>query len=115
VRNQRLGEAKNEWTEDEARAALERWRQSGDTIAAFARAQRVSAPRLYWWRRRLAATAAATAPRPEIRLAPATIVSAAAMIEVRGSQGTVTSRASPARSSSGRSLRERWPVGEVDE
>jgi hypothetical protein len=30
-------------------AALERWRQSGDTIAAFARAHGVSAPRLYWF------------------------------------------------------------------
>jgi transposase-like protein len=83
MRNQRLGEATSEWTEDEARTALALWRQSGDTIAAYARAHGVSAPRLYWWRRRLRATAPAAEPRPEIRLAPATIVSTAATVELR--------------------------------
>jgi transposase-like protein len=87
MRNQRLGEAPSEWTEDDARTALERWRQSGDTIAAFARAYGVSAPRLYWWRRRL--SAAVPEARPEIRLAPATILSAAAMVEVRLPNGVV--------------------------
>jgi transposase-like protein len=83
MRNQRVGEAGSEWTEDEARTALERWRQSGQTIAAYARAQGVSAPRLYWWRRRLRATAPGVALGPELRLAPATIVSAAATVELR--------------------------------
>jgi transposase len=88
MRNQRLDEAISEWTEEEARTALERWRQSGDTIAAFARAQGVSAPRLYWWRRRLSGTA--PDPRPEIRLAPATILPvAAATVEVRLPSGVV--------------------------
>jgi transposase-like protein len=89
MRNQRLGEATHEWTEDEARIALERWRQSGDTIAAFARAQGMSAPRLYQWRRRLSTTVGVPEPRSEIRLAPATIVSAAAMIELRLPNGVV--------------------------
>jgi transposase-like protein len=89
MRNQRLGEATSEWTEDEARTALERWRRSGDTIAAFARTHGVSAPRLYWWRRRLSATAVAADPSPEIRLAPATILSAAATVEVRLPSGVV--------------------------
>ncbi len=89
MRNRRLGEATSNWTEDESRTELERWRRSGDTIAAFARAHRVSAPRLYWWRRRLSATAAVPEPRPEIRLAPATILSAAATVEVRLPNGVV--------------------------
>jgi transposase-like protein len=79
MRNQRLDEATSEWTEDEARRALERWRQSGDTIAAYARAHGESAPRLYWWRRRLSAAG----PRPEIRFAPATIIAEAARVEFR--------------------------------
>lgn len=89
MRNQRLGEATSEWTEDEARIALERWRQSGDTIAAYARAHGVSAPRLYWWRQRLRATTPAAEPRPEIRLAPATIISTAATVELRLPNGIV--------------------------
>jgi transposase-like protein len=89
MRNQRLGETESEWTEDEARTALERWRQSGQTIAAYARAHGVSAPRLYWWRRRLRGTAPAAELRPEIRLAPATIVSMAATVELRLPNGIV--------------------------
>jgi hypothetical protein len=49
----------------------------------------VSAPRLYWWRRRLKATAPAAEPRPEIRLAPATIVSTEATVELRLPNGIV--------------------------
>lgn len=83
MRNQRLGEGSSEWSEDDARLALERWRQSGDTIAAFARAHGVSAPRLYWWRRRLSSTTPAAERSPEIRLAPAAIISEAATVELR--------------------------------
>jgi transposase-like protein len=89
MRNQALPDPTSEWTEDEARRALERWRQSGETIAAFARSHSVSAPRLYWWRRRLAATVPAAEPRPAIRLAPATIISEAATIELRLPNGIV--------------------------
>jgi transposase-like protein len=89
MRNQRVGEAETEWTEDEARTALERWRQSGQTIAAYARAHGVSAPRLYWWRRRLRAAATAAGPGPELRLAPATIVSMGATVELRLPSGVV--------------------------
>lgn len=53
MRNTLLPDLSTEWTEDDARHVLDEWRQSGQTIAAFARARRVSAPRLYWWRRRL--------------------------------------------------------------
>lgn len=90
MRNQRLDEAESEWTEDEARTALARWQQSGQTIAAYARARGVSAPRLYWWRRRLRATApAAELGGPELRLAPATIVSTGATVELRLPSGVV--------------------------
>jgi hypothetical protein len=34
-----------EWTEDDARQVLDEWRQSGQTIAAFARAHRMSVSR----------------------------------------------------------------------
>ena len=59
-----------EWTENEARLALDEWRQSGQTIAAFAREHHMSAPRLYWWRKRLPKDGAA----PMLSLVPATIV-----------------------------------------
>jgi transposase-like protein len=89
MRNQRVGEAESEWTEDEARTALERWRQSGQTIAAYARAHGVSAPRLYWWRRRLRTTTPAAALGPEVRLVPATLVSTEATVELRLPSGVV--------------------------
>ena len=89
MRNQRVGEAETEWTEEAARTALERWRQSGQTIAAYARAHGVSAPRLYWWRRRLRTPAPAAALGPEVRLAPATIISTGATVELRLPSGVV--------------------------
>lgn len=49
----------------------------------------MSAPRLYWWRRRLKVTTLATDPRPEIRLAPAMIVSTEATVELRLPSGVV--------------------------
>jgi hypothetical protein len=70
MRNSVLPELSTEWTEAEARQVLDEWRQSGQTIAAFARERHESAPRLYWWRRRLKVGAGA----PAIALAPAKIV-----------------------------------------
>lgn len=63
----------SEWTEDDARVVLEEWRRSGTSIAVFARERGVSAPRLYWWRRRLSPDGARPSP---VSLVPATIVSA---------------------------------------
>ncbi|NJR41786.1 MAG: hypothetical protein HC767_03110 [Akkermansiaceae bacterium] len=60
-----------EWTESDARQVLAEWRQSGQTIAAFARERRMSAPRLYWWRRRLPKVGAGA---PAMSLVPAKIV-----------------------------------------
>jgi hypothetical protein len=57
------------WTADEARAVLEEWRRSGDTITLFARRHGVSTQRLSWWRKRFAATVAPTA----LALVPATL------------------------------------------
>ena len=66
-RSQRVGDgkiggaiAKRRWTETEARAIVEAQRRSGLSLAAFARRHRMSAQRLYAWRRRLAV---AVAPR----------------------------------------------------
>jgi len=71
-----------EWTEDDARLVLDEWRRSGQTIAAFARDRDMSAPRLYWWRRRLPKAVAAA---PAMSLVPAKIVtrSEAAAVVIR--------------------------------
>lgn len=74
MRNLQLPDPDTEWTEDDARIALEAWRRSGSSIAVFARERGVSAPRLYWWRRRLAPEKAGPAT---VSLVPATIVSTA--------------------------------------
>jgi transposase-like protein len=63
------------WTEADARRLLERWQQSGDTLAAFARQHGVTISRLHYWRKRL--TAAPPVVPPPITLAPAMVISAA--------------------------------------
>jgi len=74
MRNAELPDPDREWTEDDARAALDEWRRSGKTIAVFARERRMSAPRLYWWRRRLSPAMAGST----VSLVPATVVPATA-------------------------------------
>lgn len=71
MRNPLLPDLPAEWTEDDARRVLDEWRQSGQSIAAFARARHISAPRLYWWRKRLPQNEAAA---PMVSLVPAKIV-----------------------------------------
>jgi transposase-like protein len=61
------------WTDDEARAVLEEWRRSGDSIAAFARRHSVPAWRLYSWREKLRTTAK-PGTAPTLSLVPASIV-----------------------------------------
>ena len=78
MRNTVLPDLPAEWTEDEARLALDEWRRSGQTIAAFARDHQVSAPRLYWWRKRLPKNGAA----PMMPLVPAKIVARPEMAAV---------------------------------
>ena len=45
--------AYEQWTEDEARSALEAWKRSGSGIVQFARSRGMSPQRLYRWRRKL--------------------------------------------------------------
>jgi len=62
---------------------LERWRQSGEPLAAFARQYGVTLSRLYYWKKRLGA--AAPMLSPPVALAPATVLSVepAPMVAVR--------------------------------
>ena len=41
------------WSEDEARRVIDAWKESGETVAAFARREGLVAHRVYWWRGRL--------------------------------------------------------------
>jgi transposase-like protein len=69
----RFSDSTGTWTDDDARTLLEEWRQSGDSIAAFARRHSVSAWRLYSWRKKLRATPKPRA-EPTLSLVPASIV-----------------------------------------
>jgi transposase-like protein len=53
--------AEKRWTEDEARAVLAAWAESGQSGAEFARARGLVAQRLFWWRRRFARSALSAA------------------------------------------------------
>ena len=57
---------------------LEEWRRSGDSVAAFARKHGLTAPRLYWWKKRLACS-----PTAMVSLVPATIVTRETAIAIR--------------------------------
>jgi hypothetical protein len=48
------------WGEHEARQALAELSRSGESISAFARRRGISAQRVYYWKKRIAATAAPT-------------------------------------------------------
>jgi hypothetical protein len=52
--------AHGQWTEVEARAVLAAQKKSGLSVDAFARDNGLLPQRLYWWRKKLAATMAAT-------------------------------------------------------
>ena len=84
------------WNDDEARLVLDEWRRTGGSIAAFARQRGVTAARLYWWKKRLAATPAA-APAPTVSLVPASIITegAALMIRLPGGVAIEIANASP--------------------
>ena len=51
-------------------------------MAAFARRKALTAPRLYWWKKRLAARLPTT-PMPTLSLVPAAIVSGSAGLTIR--------------------------------
>jgi len=102
----RLPDAAATWTEGEARAVLDEWKRSGKSMAAFARHHGLTAPRLYWWRKKLQATTATTpalagpeaAPTPPMMsLVPASIVvgGASLMIRLAGEVSIEVAEASP--------------------
>ena len=75
-----------QWTPDEARTALTRWKKSGLPAATFARVLGVSSNRLRWWKRQLGEWEPARAPAP--RLVPAVVMGASsaapvAVVQVR--------------------------------
>lgn len=51
------------WTEEQARQVLSEAEREGRSITELARELRVSAQKLYWWRRRLRVDERATEPR----------------------------------------------------
>jgi len=65
-----LPDSSDSWSPDDARRVFDEWRQSGDSLAAFARRHGISSARLYWWRKRLAAES----PDPRtLSLVPSTV------------------------------------------
>lgn len=83
----RVADEPKEWTEDDARRLLAQWRQGGGSLASFARERGMSAPRLYWWRRRLRAAEPAAAGKA---LVPARVLPIA---RLSGSAGAETAAA----------------------
>ncbi len=77
MRNLRVPDPHATWTEDEGRAALEAWRASGASLAAFARRERLGVQRLYWWKRRLGWDAPQQALAP-LSLVPAMVIGTSA-------------------------------------
>lgn len=53
------------WSEADARVVLAQLERSGDSVLAFARAQGLTAQRIYWWRSRLSDEGRDTASRDE--------------------------------------------------
>lgn len=81
-------QSSSRWSEEEAAEAVEEWKNSGLGPAEFARRNGITAWRLYWWRRRLAGTAAIEVSRSTF--VPATIVGAdVARVSVRVSTDVV--------------------------
>jgi transposase-like protein len=77
------------WSEDEARGVIDAWRESGETVAAFARREGLAAHRVYWWRGRLGGGSmpAASLLPVVLRATPGPMMSRAAGISVWTRQG----------------------------
>ena len=82
------------WTQDEASIVLEQWRQSGESIAGFARRHGVGPARLYWWKNRLAPTRLALVPAV-VTAATASTSTAAVAIRLRDGIAIEIADASP--------------------
>jgi hypothetical protein len=65
--------AHGQWTEIEARGALEAWKRSGMSLEAFARSRGIVPQRLHWWKKKLRFGVAAV---KESALVPVRIVEA---------------------------------------
>lgn len=76
-----------QWKPEQARQALESWRASGLSLAAYARRRGVTTQRLHWWRTRLGEWNDTVVVKDEARLVPAHVTSAmmssAAAVTVR--------------------------------
>jgi hypothetical protein len=78
----RLPTSSRYWNEDEGRAVVEAWRESGEPAPAFARRHGLRPERLLYWGRRLAP--GRTAPTRSLALVPATVIDeAAAPVTIR--------------------------------
>lgn len=75
-----LPDPSDSWTPDDARRIFDEWRQSGDSLAAFARRHGISSARLYWWRKRLGTE---SLELRTLSLVPATVTDGAAAITIR--------------------------------
>lgn len=95
MRNTHLPDPRDTWTEDDARRVLAAQRRSGEPIAAFARAQGLTAARLYWWKKRLASS---MVPPSTMTLIPAAVIAdegAAVVIRTPGGIAIEAANASP--------------------
>jgi transposase-like protein len=68
------------WTAEDARNLLGEWKQSGGSLAEFARRHAIDPARLYWWRKRLANESPSFTA---LSLVPATVTSSAPLITIR--------------------------------
>ncbi|MBK8013948.1 MAG: hypothetical protein IPK13_21695 [Deltaproteobacteria bacterium] len=62
--------AQDRWSETDARSMLVALQRSGQSVAALARSQGVTAQRIYWWRQRLEPTGGRAAIPAAVGLAP---------------------------------------------
>jgi transposase-like protein len=79
----RFPDPNERWTDEDARAVLEGWRRSDETIAAFSRKDGLVAERLYWWRKRLTTRQAEPTRALVPSLVAATIVPSTATVTIR--------------------------------
>ncbi len=89
-----LPDPSDSWTPDDARRIFDEWRQSGDSLAAFARRHGISSARLYWWRKRLGTESLELST---LSLVPATVMDAAPItIRLPNGIGIEAASATPA-------------------
>jgi hypothetical protein len=80
MRNPRIPDPHETWTENDAHAVFAEWRASGDSLPTFARRHGIGVQRLYWWKRRLAASSTSGST---LSLIPATVIGTSAAVTIR--------------------------------